>query len=309
MAFIALGFITVLVSLALMPRAGFARLFQVDRRPASAAAHVPNFQHVFIIMMENKAAGEVLDSSAMPYLNQLAARYGIAANYYGIRHPSLPNYIALTGGDTFGITKNCTDCMLNQANIADQIEAAGRSWKAYIEDLPHACFLGDAEPLYRQKHNPFIYYDTIRTNPARCAQVVPFTEFGRDLAANALPDYVWITPNMCHSTHDCSLQVGDEWLHTWVDQIIASPAWRNNGVLFITYDEGNTNDKSGCCTYAEGGHIVTLVISPLVKPGYRSPYSYSHYSLLRTIEAAWGLPLLGRADCDCSPTMADFFTP
>ena len=296
--------------LALAPRAKLSRLsrlFQFDRRPTDVAATVPDFKHVFIIMMENKDFGNVLNSNAMPYLKQLAQQYGVATNYYGTRHPSLPNYISLTGGDTFGIAKNCIDCTLDQANIADQVEASGRTWKAYIENLPHACFIGDDEPLYRQKHNPFIYYTSIRNNPARCSNIVPFTQFETDLSAKALPNYTWITPNMCNSTHDCAMAEGDKWLQTWVSKIIASPAWRDNGVLFITYDEGDVDDKSGCCQHAEGGHIATLVISPLVKPGYRSPYSYSHYSMLRTIETSWGMPLLGNANCDCSPTMADFF--
>ncbi|KPV51364.1 hypothetical protein SE17_21605 [Kouleothrix aurantiaca] len=302
--------VLMIAGLALTPRSKLtrlARLIQLDRRPANASAIVPNFKHVFIIMMENKDYGNVLNSDAMPYMKQLAQQYGVATNYYGTRHPSLPNYISLTGGDTFGIEKNCIDCTLDQANIADQIEASGRTWKAYIESLPRPCFVGDQQPLYRQKHNPFIYYNSIRNDPARCSNIVPFTQFDKDLSANTLPNYSWITPNMCNSTHDCAMGEGDKWLKTWVSKITASPAWRDNGVLFITYDEGDVDDKSGCCQHAEGGHIATLVVSPLVKPGYRSPYSYSHYSMLRTIETAWGMPLLGNANCDCSPTMADFF--
>ena len=289
--------------------AGAARITPNPSAAATPTGPIPALSHVFVIVLENTAFDDVVGNKDASYLNTLAHQYAMAEQYYGVAHPSLPNYLALIGGDTFGIASDCTDCFVNKPNLVDQLEANGKSWKAYIESMPNPCFVGDAPPLYRQKHNPFIYFDNIRNDPERCGKLVPFTQFQTDLAANTLPNFVWITPNMCHSTHDCSLQVGDEWLHTWVDQIIASPAWRNNGVLFITYDEGNTNDKSGCCTHAEGGHIVTLVISPLVKPGYRSPYSYSHYSLLRTIEAAWGLPLLGRADCDCSPTMADFFTP
>ena len=173
--------------------------------------------------------------------------------------------------------------------------------------MPHACFVGDAPPLYRQKHNPFIYFDNVRNDPARCAKIVPFTQFAPDLAANRLPDFVWIAPNMCNSAHDCPVSAANDWLQMLVPQILASPAWKDNGVLFILFDEGEKADDGGCCQYAQGGRIATLVISPLVQPGFRSAIGYDHYSLLRTIEAAWSLPLLGKAACDCSPTMTDFF--
>jgi acid phosphatase len=271
-----------------------------------ASSPLPAFKHIFIIVLENKAYDRVVGNQKASYLNTLAHQYGLATSYYGIRHPSLPNYIALTGGDTFGITSDCTDCFVDQPNLVDQLEAAGKSWKGYMESMPAACFVGDAPPLYRQKHNPFIYYDDIRNDRARCAKVVPFTQFATDIQANALPDFVWITPNMCNDGHDCALSMSDTWLKTWVPQILQSPAWQDNGALFITFDEGENAD-GGCCTYADGGQIVTLVISPLGKPGFTSQVAYDHYSLLRTIEGAWGLPLLGKANCPCSPPMADFF--
>jgi hypothetical protein len=114
---------------------------------------------------------------------------------------------------------------------------------------------------------------------------------------------------MCDDIHDCPLATGDAWLRTWVSKILASPAWQENGVLFLTFDESNHSDGSSCCTYAMGGHILTLVISPLAKPAYQSPIAYDHYSLLRTVEQAWGMPLLGKAGCDGSPPLADFFHP
>src|SRR5690349_10168268 len=111
---------------------------------------------------------------------------------------------------------------------------------------------------------------------------------------------------MCNDMHDCSVSTGDAWVKTWVGKILASPAWQQNGVLFITFDEGKTD--LGCCTYASGGQIVTLVISPLGKPGFTSSIAYDHYSLLHTIEVAWGLAPLAHAGCSCSTVMDDFFT-
>ena len=281
---------------------------QSTHLPATAASArpVPVFKHIFVIVMENKDYARVIGSDQAPYMSALAQRYGVATNYYGIRHPSLPNYLAMTGGDTFGITSDCTDCFVNQPNLVDQLEAGGKSWKAYMEDMPSPCFVGDAAPLYKQKHNPFIYYDNIRTNPARCQKIVPFAQFAVDIKANTLPDFVWITPNMCNDMHDCGIDSGDKWLRQWVPQILTSPAWRNNGVLFITFDEGE--GSGDCCTYADGGQVFTLVISSLVQPGFISATAYDHYSLLRTIEEAWRLPLLGNAGCDCTTPMADFFS-
>ncbi|TME44620.1 MAG: hypothetical protein E6I60_16545, partial [Chloroflexi bacterium] len=174
-----------------------------------------------------------------------------ATQYYGISHPSLPNYLAMTAGSTFGITSDCTTCWVNAGNLADQIEASGRTWKAYMEGMPSACFVGDAYP-YMQKHNPWIYFNDIRTNAARCsAHVVPFSQLGADLAGGSVANYVWITPNMCSDMHDCSIATGDSWLSQHVPAILNSAAYRNGGVLFITWDEGSTN--AGCCTNAAGG--------------------------------------------------------
>jgi phosphatidylinositol-3-phosphatase len=274
---------------------------------AVPSGDIPAFSHIFIIVMENEAIENILGNSSAPYINSLAQQYSVAGNYYGIVHTSLPNYLAMISGDTQGITQNCTSCFIDTTNIVDQLEAAGKTWKAYMESMPSPCFVGDADPLYRQKHNPFIYFDDIRTNSARCSNIVPFSEFQTDLQANTLPDYIWITPNMCNDIHDCPLATGDAWLQTWISKIVDSPAWQDNGVLFLTFDESALNDDTGCCQYAVAGHILTMVISPLSRPGYQSDVSYDHYSLLRTIEQAWNLPLLNKASCDCSPPMADFF--
>ncbi len=273
---------------------------------AAAPGQLPNFRHVFTIIMENEEATRIVGNPSAAYINSLAGQYATASNYYGVSHPSLPNYLALTGGDTFKISTDCTDCFVAADNIVNQLEAAGRSWKAYMESMPNPCFVGDAPPLYRQKHNPFIYYDNVRTDPARCNNIVPFTQFATDLQAKALPDYVWITPNMCNDMHDCSIAEGDAWLQKVVPQILASPAWQDNGVLFITFDEGDSQD--GCCTVAHGGKVETLVISPLAQRGFTSAVPYDHYSLLRTIEQAWNLPLLAKAGCDCTTPLSDFFT-
>jgi hypothetical protein len=280
-----------------------------DTQPAPtltpASNGLPNFSHIFIILLENKEAWQILGSPDAPYLNQLAHDYALAGNYYAITHPSLPNYLALTGGDTFGIISDCNTCYVNADNIASQLAKAGKTWKAYMESMPEPCSSGDGSPDYSLNHDPFMYYDNIRKNSDMCNQVVPFTQFPIDLQASALPDFVWITPNTCNDMHNCSIATGDSWLKTWVPEILASADWQNNGVLFITFDEGVS--QSGCCSFAAGGKVFTLVISSQVKAGYASTSSYDHYSLLRTIETSWNLPLLGKAADDSTLPMSDFF--
>jgi len=254
---------------------------------------LPNFSHVFLIVMESEESTGVMGNNAAAYINTLATGHGLATQYFAVSHPSLPNYLALTAGSTFGIASDCTGCYVNATNIADQVESSGRSWKGYLESMPSSCYVGDAYP-YMQKHNPFIYYNDVRTNPARCAEhVVPFTQLSTDLVNGTVPNLAWITPNMCNDMHDCSIATGDAWLANVVPGILASSAFQNGGVLFITWDEGESS--AGCCGNAAGGQVATLVIAPNGVAGFRSTIAETHYSLLRTIEDAWGLSALGQA--------------
>jgi hypothetical protein len=274
--------------------------------PAAPLGAVPAFSHVFVIVMENHEYGTIIGSSAAPYINRLAAGNGLATNYYAASHPSLPNYLALTAGSTFGIASDCTTCFVNTTNIADQLEASGRSWKAYMEDMPTPCYLGPWSGNYAMKHNPFMYFTDIRGNAARCADhVVPFTQFGADMTRGQVANFVWITPNMCNDMHDCGVATGDAWLAKVVPTIIASAAFRNGGVLFVTWDEGSTN--AGCCAGAWGGHVATLVISSRSISGFRSTVAENHYSLLRTIEDAFRLAHLGAAGWSSNTAMREYF--
>jgi len=274
--------------------------------PAPARATVPAFSHIFEIVMENHEYGSVIGRPDAPYVNNLAATYGLATNYFAASHPSLPNYFALTAGSTFGIASDCTTCYVNATNIADQVESSGRSWKAYMEDMPAPCFIGASDGNYAMKHNPFMYYSDIRNNAARCADhVVPFTQFGVDMSTGQVPNFVWITPNMCSDTHDCPVSTGDTWLANVVPRIIGSAAFRNGGVLFITWDEGSSD--ASCCGDAWGGHVATLVISPKSIAGARSSIAENHYSLLRTIEDGFGLGHLGAAAWSSSVPMREYF--
>ena len=273
---------------------------------APAPGTVPSFSHVFVIVMENHEYGSVIGSPAAPYINSLAAGYGLATNYYGASHPSLPNYLALTSGSTFGIASDCTTCYVSATNIADQVEASGRSWKAYMENMPTPCYLGASFGTYAMKHDPFMYYNDIRNNAARCAaHVVPFTQFWGDMSSGRVPNYVWITPNLCNDMHDCSVATGDAWLRSVVPTITGSAAFRDGGVLFITWDEGSTS--AGCCGDTWGGHVATLVISPRAIGGFRSGVAENHYGLLRTIEDGFHLGHLGAAAWASNVPLREYF--
>jgi phospholipase C len=254
--------------------------------------------------MENEEASSVIGNSDAPYINSLARSYASAANYYGITHPSLPNYLELLGGSTFGIDSDCTDCFVNASNLVDQLQSAHKSWKAYMEGLPSPCYVGDAGD-YAQKHDPFIYFNDIRNNSSRCANIVPLSGFASAAQANTLPDFVWITPNLCHDMHDCGVSTGDSWLKGFLPQILNSPAWQSSA-LFLLWDEGDSD--SGCCQVASGGHIPMLVLSPLVKAGFVSHVNYDHASMLLTIEDAWGLGKLRDAACSCTNPLTAFFS-
>lgn len=257
---------------------------------------IPNFDHIVIIIFENKEFGTVIGNPDMPIFNQLADDYTLLTQFYAITHPSLPNYIAMIGGDTFGIDTNCNDCFISAPSLPDLIEASGRTWKTYQEDMPEPCYLANTLE-YAQKHNPFVYFDSIRLDSARCQRsVVPLTVLQTDLAAGTLPNLIFITPNLCNSAHDCSLDISDRWLGNILTQLV--PALDNdssNYLIVLTWDEGQ-GDHS-CCGLPEraGGRIAVVLLSPLVKNNFQDISPYTHYSLLKTIANAWGLPYLGHA--------------
>lgn len=257
---------------------------------------IPNFDHIVILIFENKEFGSVIGNSQMPNFNRLAQDYTLLTQFYAVTHPSLPNYLALIGGDTFGVTTNCNDCFVSAASLPDLIEASGRTWKTYQEDMPEPCFVGNTSS-YAQKHNPFIYFDPIRLDSARCQRsIVPLTALQTDIAAAALPNFIFITPNLCNSAHDCSLDITNKWLGDILTQLI--PALEQDGpnyLIVLTWDEGQGNHS--CCGLPEeaGGRIAVVLISPRIRNRFEDATPYTHYSLLKTIASAWSLPYLGHA--------------
>ena len=266
---------------------------------ASAQTTVPALDHVVVIVMENLAFDQIIGNPSAPYINSLAQNAGLATNYYAVAHPSLPNYLALAGGNTFGITTDCTTCWVSSANVADSIEASGKTWKAYEEGMPSPCYVGDSYP-YVQKHDPFIYFNDIRTNAARCqSHVVPFTQLATDFKAVATtPGFSFVTPDMCHDMHDCSIATGDSWLQQQIPQILTSPAFTTQrSLLALLWDEDD---------FTTVNKVPLIVAGTGIAAGTRTATVYNHYSLLHTIVEGLGASTVGLDGA--TPAMADVFS-
>lgn len=283
------------------------------------AAGIEPFKHVFIIMMENTSYTSLIGNLNAPWINAAAQKYGLATDYFGVTHPSQPNYIAATSGSTQGVTSD-SDVNLNAVNIVDKLEAHDKTWKAYMQSifaggntnkLAHSA----GNQLYERKHDPFVSYLDVQTNPERMKNIVGFDRFLDDLKDNTVPDFSWISPDQCHDMHgragpssnpgsdpcDFShvqglITAGDTFLRNTVNEIRESRAWTGNSVIFITWDESDFpfSDTSGCCDAVPGGgHVLTLVIQHGQDDHIVSNINYNHYSILDTIEDSWNLGCLG----------------
>lgn len=228
-------------------------------------------KHVFVIVLENTSYRLAL---AQPYISSLASQYAVATDYHDLGNPSLPNYLAMSSGSTWGITDDGYH-KLPATGIGKQLSDAGISWKAYFEGFTGDCF--NSPYPYALKHNPFAYYG------GDCPpNVVPMTQLQPDLDGNT-PQLSWITPGLCNDGHDCGIRRADQWLSQMVPQITGSAAWQQNGLLFITWDESSAGD----------GRVGLLIVAP----NFHGEVStqLDHFSLLATIEDALGVPRLGKA--------------
>ena len=305
---------------------------------------------VFIIVLENHSEKSVIGDPNTPFITSLAQQYGQAANYFGVTHPSEPNYIAMTSGSNWFINNDNPANRFDHTNVVDTLEAAHISWDAYMEALPASDPLTDfwpssSQPLYASKHNPFVLFTDIRDNPARVANIKPYTALAGDLNSPHAPRFVYITPDQCNDMHggvntavaghpetpcpfgsanddanDASLkQKADAFVKGAVATIMSSRAWTRHSAIFIVADEGDFtgnavnggwDSPAGCCDSPVlpagdpdispnwpggvfGGALVpAVVVDPSGPRHFVSNVAYNHYSLLRTIEDAWGLPEL-----------------
>ena len=278
------------------PGAGTGPLASMSPRPVAA---VPKFGHVWIIVLENTDYSAVVGGD-LPYFHRLIDSYGLADAYRGVARPSQPNYLALFSGSTQGVDDNDNHDLAAQS-VADQIEGSGRTWAEYAENVPSGCFAGasasggrDGPGEYRRKHAPAISFDAIRTDPKRCASIKDLTAF-----RPGDTDYALIVPNLCHDAHDCPLAEADRWLSGFAPVILESDPFKTGGALFVTFDEDHADHDP------HGGQVATIVASPSTPAGFRSSTPHDHYSLLRTVQTAWGLDCLALS-C-AADTMAEFF--
>lgn len=271
----------------------------VQTRPSPVASTKGGASAIAVIAMENEEFSSIVGSRSAPYINGLAKHYALARQMYATSHPSLPNYLALTGGSTFGISSDCTSCEVHATSLVDQFARAGISWRAYMEGLPRPCFTGASSGDYAKKHDPFVYYASILHNRDLCGQVVPLDRLVADEHRRALPRFVWITPNLCHDMHDCSVATGDRFLSRLVPPLLQALGPR--GLLFLTWDEGGSD--SGCCHLAAGGHVVTIMAGEAARRGAVLGLPVDQYSVLQTIEDLLGLTRLRGAACACTPSL------
>jgi hypothetical protein len=293
--------------------------------PPTLTAHdlnaTPAIKHVFEIVLENEESSAIYAADAAPYFNSLAAQAVKLNAMYGAGHASLDNYMAMFSGnepnpntelDCSAAAPGCAvpaDQHGMPTNLGDQLEAAGLTWKVYAESMPAPCTYSPTAPTtfnapYAERHNPGVFFGAITGAQSRCdARVVPYeapaTGLAADLAsADGAPSFSLIVPNSINDGHDGrppdSIMAADGWLAANVPMILDSPAYQDGGVLIITFDEGTST--RGCCGADPGGGLIAgLVLSPLARAGAESDAPYNHYSVLRTIEDAFGLPLLNHA--------------
>ena len=300
---------------------------QSTTTPQTGMATGAYFDHTVIIIMEDHGIQDVcaqnpppcLGSNGDPYMASLANNYAIGSQYLGVNHFSQANYLALLGGDTFGCGNNGCPPVSNP-NLVDRLEAAGLTWKGYMENqnVASGCDNTYHEP-YTLEHNPFVGFTDILNNPTRCSNIVLANPTGctvtdcslvNDLNSASAPNFMWLTPNNCNNMHGftgicpTSIPMGDNYLKGLVPNILNSNTFTTQrAALFIVFDEGNgwcpLNGSSEDCVYA-------VWAGPLAKTGFATSNLYNHYSWTKTIETNWNLAGLTSNDANAKP-MTEFF--
>ena len=293
---------------------------------ADTAAKVPRYDHIAVIMFTSHDYGSILHNRFAPTFNRLASQYGLASHYYTTSDPDTANVMALLAGNDFGISDGAPywDSRVNKPSLLSQIDKAHMSWKEYAQGLPYPGYLGDCYPgnciqtdsLYNQiQFNAVPDLTSVADNPAEARKMVPATQLSTDAKTGHLPNFSFIDPNECAGMHggppwcedsssnyhqfddNALVSGGDSYLGQVVHAIMSGPQWKKgNNAIVVSFTEGDTSQ--GCCDVKVGtGHVLTIVITSHGPRHLTDPVPFNHYSLLRTIEDAFGLPCLGHA-CD-----------
>lgn|SRR5271163_1235177 len=317
---------------------------EASRKSVAAPVELPHFEHVFVVVEENESYEEVIGNiKDLPYLNTLAAKYGLATNYFANTHPSINNYFYLTAGRSgteWPWVGGSSDLFRGEVagdNIASILSAHGKTWKAYAESIPQAGYVGPDERPYVKRHNPFAYFESVRdektvagqssqVQPSQTANIVPFENFASDLQHDKFPDYSFIVPNLYHDGHtipatesnaDCgehvALQNVDGWLNTNIKPLIESNGFQRGGLLIIVFDEACEDGPKADLRYDPkrpdikgGGHIPALIISSRTPAGTTDGSLYHHESVLRLSLRALGIEQFP-GDAKDAPDMDAFF--
>jgi acid phosphatase len=278
----------------------------------TVTSEVPEHRHVALIVEENLSYNEVIGNPDMPYLNKLAENGAVATEYFANTHGSLRDYFELTAGQ-FLVSGGDFNGSVTADNIAAHVINAGKTWKSYAEALPYAGYTGYNVYPYEKDHNPFAYFTDIAGDPAQAANLVPFGQLSADLQQGNLPNLIYIAPDAQHDAHDCptsasctdedKLAVADQWLKTNVEPLIESDAFKQSGLLLITFDESVDGDNEN-----GGGHVVLVAYGPKVRSGYRSHKFYQHQNTLKSLCEALDLRHCP-GDADNARSMLDLFVP
>ncbi len=276
---------------------------------------MPQIGHVVLVVEENKPYSLVMGNPAMPFLNSLAIQNAFATNYFGNTHPSIGNYFMLTTGQT--ITNQSTfEGSVPDDNIVRQLVSAGKTWKVYAESLPSVGYLADDAYPYVRRHNPFSFFSDV-TGMAQSSNIVPFPQLSTDLINNALPNFSYLIANVNHNMHDCPnqtapgnptgcavddlLTAGDSWLKANLEPLLANPAFQQDGLLVIAFDESYLED-----TEFGGGQIMFVLVGSRVRPGFQSITFYQHQSTLRMMLEVLGVNSFP-GEAAIAPEMTEFF--
>jgi hypothetical protein len=247
----------------------------------SAATTPPKFDHIVIVMEENHSFNEIIGSSSAPYINSLAPAQGaLFTSSFAVAHPSQPNYVALFSGSTQGLTSDSCPHTFSANNLGNELRTAGLSYTSFSESMPSDGSTVCTSGTYARKHNPSVNFSDL---PATTN--LRFTNFPTTAAGFAnLPTVSLVDPNLQNDMHDGSIQTGDTWLRTHMDAYVQW-AKANNSLLVVTWDEDDSSQSNQVPTLFAGAHIAAGSYSERI----------THYTVLRTVEDAYGLGHLGNS--------------
>src|SRR5712692_3119250 len=255
-----------------------------------SAGATGNFDQLVVVLMENQNLNDVYGPAT--YMTQLADQYSFSEGWSSITNPSQPNYIAIMGASTFGVTGDGNHPNLNHPTLVDLIENSGHTWNAIAEGSGSGCSIN---PDRGEDHFPFLSYTTITGNAARCANLHSGAPADVLTALNAGTNFIWFTPNDSHNMHDNSVSSGDAWIQSWVPGLLTAMGSKK-AALIIMFDEAYTSPP----------YIYMSFSGPATKLAYKSTASYNHYSLAKLLEDVWGGGSLGQGDVN-APSPLEFF--